>query len=71
MRPRPPSGPPPEMPALLRVFDPDEWRDDCDRPPNLEGQARGRWIVARCDWLLERGLSPLDELRERRRLRCV
>lgn len=63
---------PPEMPAILRCFDPAEWADPSD-PPGDEREARNRWFDAWLAWCTENEASPLDLLRQQRndRLRAA
>jgi hypothetical protein len=58
---------PPEMPAPLRSFDPAEWQQVSDGGD--ERAARARFDDAVKGWCRENGVSPLEVLQERVRMR--
>ena len=58
------------MPAILRAFDPEEWRRPEDFDPELPGAAdypaRHRWQRAVNEWCQANGVDQLEEIRARR-----
>jgi hypothetical protein len=55
------------MPARLRIFDPAEWLEAADGGDELA--ARARFDDAVKGWCRENGVTPLEVLQERVRMR--